>query len=383
MSPAGRAEPARSEPRPVDVDAIERELEQLFRGHAEDSGEQAPLTRARMSNLLVFTSSAEQAEHLPDDIAEIVRLHPSRVLLLVGDAQQPRAEIEAFVSAQCHLGEAGRQICSEHVTLRASGEARPRLPSLARSLLVGELPTALWWTPAEPPSQAGEVFRQLADMAEEIVYDSAAWLQPQGGLSDTAAWARGAGGQSTLTDLAWRRLEPWRLLISQSLAPAVNPGALDSIAEVSVEHGRTAAAAAWMLVGWLASRLGWVARGGRRDEQGADLHFASREGELRVSIRSTGDAGDLGRACVSWKSPEQSVRAVFSRASPSRLAATIEPGTAPQGCLAAPPHSRGAILAGSLILGRDRIFLDALQAAASAIAAAGEAERQVVGLLSC
>ncbi len=324
-----------------------------------------------MSNLLVFTSSAEQAEHLPDDIAEIVRLHPSRVLLLVGDAQQPQPEIEAFVSAQCHLGEAGRQICSEHVTLRASGEARPRLPSLARSLLVGELPTALWWTPAEPPSQAGEVFRQLADMAEEIVYDSAAWLQPQGGLSDTAAWARGAGAQSGITDLAWRRLEPWRLLISQSLAPSANPGALDSITQVTVEYGRAAGAAAWMLVGWLASRLGWRATRGRTDESGVELHFHAGERELRAGIRPAADGKDLFRVAVSWGAPGQGARAVFERASTARLSATIERGKAPQGCLAAPPQSAGTVLAQSLALGQDRVFLDALRAAARAIGQMG------------
>ena len=58
-------------------------------------------------------------------------------------------------------------------------------------------------------------------------------------------------------NLAWRRLKPWRRILSQSLAPTVLPGALQRIDAIELHHGPHALPLAWLLLGWLASRLDW------------------------------------------------------------------------------------------------------------------------------
>ena len=115
------------EPKPVDLDAIERELSGLWRrSQVPPPGQAAPqtetretVTRACMSNLLIFCATDDAARGIAQEVARIVHEHPARVLVFVEDAQRLPAEIEAYVSAQCYLAGGGRQICSEHVTVHA------------------------------------------------------------------------------------------------------------------------------------------------------------------------------------------------------------------------------------------------------------------------
>ncbi len=166
-----QAEPAVAShpPKHVDLTAIERELSQLWKlpGTARRSAE--AVTRACMSNLLIYCTSEEQASGLPDELDVIVRVHPSRVLLLIGDTESATTGIAAYVSAHCHLAGDRHQVCSEQVTVSASGDAVPRLPSTARSLLIGDLPTSLWWADPRPPSLGGDVFDELKDMHQTLI----------------------------------------------------------------------------------------------------------------------------------------------------------------------------------------------------------------------
>ncbi|HKE12931.1 MAG TPA: glucose-6-phosphate dehydrogenase assembly protein OpcA, partial [Myxococcota bacterium] len=131
--------------RRIDVRAIEHELAALWNephaGMAGGEPGQELATRACMSNLVIWCATQEEARGLPIEIGAIVEKHPSRVLLLVGEAESAAGGLSASVSALCHPASAGRQICSEHVTLAAPGTGVGRLPSLARPLLIGDLPT--------------------------------------------------------------------------------------------------------------------------------------------------------------------------------------------------------------------------------------------------
>src|SRR5262249_37723595 len=80
----------------------------------------------------------------------------------------------------------------------------------------------------------------------------------------------GLGHWRVASDLNWRRLKFWRRLTAQALDPMTAPGALDSISDIQVEHGPHAVVQAWLLVGWMASRLGWRVQTGRVDP-GAEL----------------------------------------------------------------------------------------------------------------
>ena len=352
-------------PKPVDVDAIEHELTELWRGQA--TGAQETVTRACMSNLLIFCATQEEARGIAQEVASVVQEHPARVLLFVEDAQRPSSEIEAYVSAQCYLAGGGRQICSEHVMVNAGPGASRRLPSVARPLLIGDLPTALWWATAEAPPLRGQLFDEFAAMTNQVIYDSCAWQDAARGVVATGDWVRGGETRQVIADLAWRRIKPWRRLISQSFDPTAAPGAaLESIREVVVEHGPHALPEAWLLIGWLACCLGWRPAGGKV-AAGVDLAWAFQtpHGPIGVTVRrlSDGDAA-LRNVSIEWSGGASSGTLRASVLGAGRLGVRMNGSTEPARIIAHPPRSRAALLARQLpALSRDSLFLDTLELA--------------------
>src|SRR5581483_12240907 len=98
----------------------------------------------------------------------------------------------------------------EAVTLTARGGAARRLPSTARSLLVGDLPTTIFWaTPAAPPL-AGALYAELASMTDQVIFDSLGWMEPVRGMD---ALSRIRQDRPLLFDVCWRRLRGWRRIL--------------------------------------------------------------------------------------------------------------------------------------------------------------------------
>ena len=147
-APAGTwAPPA---PRAVPVAQIERELEALWRAAEAGADPEHPVFRASMSNLVVLCRTDQEAGGLMVELPEILALHPARALVLVADEAGETAPLDAYVSGHCHMRE-GTQVCGESVTMTGRGSAARRLPATTRALLVGDLPTTLWWaTPSAP-----------------------------------------------------------------------------------------------------------------------------------------------------------------------------------------------------------------------------------------
>lgn len=366
VAQTGAAKTATYPPRPVDVDAIERELGVMWsEPPAGTSDSEEPVTRACMSNLIVLAPDAGESMRLTEEIEPIVQQHPSRVLLLVGEEDGPE-DIAAHVSAVCHLGEGGRQVCSEHVSITARGEAaRRRLPSAARPLILGDLPTALWWVGPEAPAVAGDLFLELAEMSHQVIFDSLAWHDPGRGLAATAIWAAGTEATAGISDLAWTRLAPWRSLVAQALAPAVAPGALDSLHRVEIEHGTRMAPQAWLLLGWLASQLGWsLAAGSGTAERRGEWQFTSRHGEVNAyAAVPAGGAADAFAVRLRFGSPDAPEELGVIQRGEGRLA-IVGRGDAEQSAVMAPRHDRAVLVARELPdLGRDPVYRHALESA--------------------
>ena len=96
-----------------------------------------------------------------------------------------------------------------------------------------------------------------------------------------------------VVDLAWLRTTPWRERVAATFDPAHLRPDLATISAVEVRHHPDSNAAALLLVGWLASRLGWqpsplIARNGalvgkaHARRQDVDLRL---EPEPRQSVR--------------------------------------------------------------------------------------------------
>ena len=85
-----------------------------------------------------------------------------------------------------------------------------------------------------------------------------------------------------VVDSAWLRTTPWRERIAFTFDPAEWRPELEHICAVHVRHAVDSAGAALLLVGWLASRLGWTPEVLARDDEGG------------LSGRARADGRDVG-----------------------------------------------------------------------------------------
>ena len=139
---------ARHEVRASTSETAEEDLSALWRELAHET----PDARTVMSNLVVFheRSEAEQADleaPLRDGlVVEVACCHPSRVVLLVharSDAEC-RTPLAAAVGILT-FGPAEARHAVEQIAVRSQGPERS-LPSIVRRLVLGDLPTSVWWT---------------------------------------------------------------------------------------------------------------------------------------------------------------------------------------------------------------------------------------------
>jgi glucose-6-phosphate dehydrogenase assembly protein OpcA len=297
------------------VSAVEAELAALWRV-AHDRAEPGPgpspepvppvMVRACMSNLLVLCRSEAEAIQAMADLPEVLAIHPARALVLVAPPGPGPTGLDAYVAAHCHVRD-GSQVCGESVTITARGAAAARLPATARALLVGDLPSALWWATAAGPTPDDALFAELRTMVSLVVADSRDWHDvPRGlaGLGDLEAPPRGPA----LGELGWLRLRPWRQLLAEGLDPEVTPGGLAELAEVSVHHGPDAAGEARLLLGWLAGRLGWRPTGlAEAPPGGTGWRFADGARTI-VAVAQTDPTSGLRRVRVTAGAGPRSTR---------------------------------------------------------------------------
>jgi glucose-6-phosphate dehydrogenase assembly protein OpcA len=271
----------------VSLHEAERELFRQMKALQGPGAE--PVQRARMSNLVIFCASLEQSIALNEQVPAISAVHPARTLLLVGEPGPPERPVTARVTVRPIGPQARRHACAEQVTLHAAGSAVYRLPFAVRSLLIGDLPINLWWAAPQPPPLAGPLLEELAENAQQIIYDSLGWPDPARGMAATASWLeqveRPGGRWRVAADLNWRRLKHWRRLLAEALDPASVPS-VGPASELLIEHGPHGGVQACELASALACQLGWAVNAGKV-KLGEEMiwRFTSRFAEVRVRVR--------------------------------------------------------------------------------------------------
>lgn len=270
---------------PANPERIEAELKRLF-SQLDDVGEGGPrVMRAAAWNLIVpcdlapaegekapsppFPAVNESEEVAREAIVELVETHPARVLFLVAE-EGAGDTLTASVAALCHRpGEERRQVCCELIRLRARGAPARHLPDAARSLLLPDLPVAVWRPGRRKSARTSSgalapLDEALASLADRWIVDTA--VEPDGeALQQTEALLSSRPGlpHGVVVDLAWLRLLPWRELTAQFFDPPAfrsRLGALDCL-EVWVAPGASTDAVARLWIAWLAARLGWQLTG--------------------------------------------------------------------------------------------------------------------------
>jgi glucose-6-phosphate dehydrogenase assembly protein OpcA len=281
----------------IDVRAIERELNELWKHLAEqehDERRQA-VTRTCVLNLIVLTDGGRAAERATEMVAQLTGRHPNRAFVISAAPDAAPELLDAWVQTHCQIPSPGRpQVCGEQITIEARGAAAERVPGTILSLLVPDVPVMLWWPRGAPFDDPR--FAKLAAMADRVIVDSATFAAPEAGLAPMSTLA--AAG-TAISDLAWSRLTPWRELTAQFFdAPALT-SQLSEIAQVTVGYeappGQPAdRTQALLLVGWLAARLGWrVAGPATQQGDTTMLRLSNARGEpIAVELRPAAPSDD-------------------------------------------------------------------------------------------
>jgi glucose-6-phosphate dehydrogenase assembly protein OpcA len=340
---------------------------------------QHPVHSVRMSNLVIFCDRREQAERLADEASRVVEVHPARVLLVLGEAGLEARGLSTSVWVRRLASRNDPCACFEMVTLDAAGAAVGRLPFAVRALLVGDLPINLWWMASEPPPLAGAFLFDLAENAQQIIYDSRGWPAPTRAVAATASWLQGiaqglrGGRWRVASDLNWRRLKYWRRLLVQTLQPAATPGAIGTATDLLIEHGPQAEMQAWELVSWMTHRLGWKVRGGKA-EPGIAINWRleAPHGLVTVRIQASptlsaaigGDMDEIRQIRLRCHLEDKPATLVFRAVDTTRLEAVTEGVATTARTITVQPRSL-AELVGRQLSDRDRdpVFVECMAVA--------------------
>ncbi len=260
-----------SDVKQVSVSDIRDELRGVWAVESEQS--ENAVIRARTHNLIVYYNAALGA--LDDAVQAIIKAtvaRPGRVILIYA-RDDDQDTMNSYVTTYCRTsGEV--KVCGELIVLDVSGVLRDEVHSTVSGLLAAELPVYLWWLCV--PSPSDHLFEVLSDEADHILFDSGMF---PGADEVLPSYPLG----ESIGDLNWARLTPWRRQLAYLWDVHGPAGHLDILHSLDIHfHGAPGGsydAGALLVLGWLASRLGWRLDRSETGEKGSYMTYWERGGQ--------------------------------------------------------------------------------------------------------
>ena len=196
----------------------------------------------------------------------VVSAYPSRVIALVNDpdtARSPDPVRVGLLAARRSDGVAA--IRGELLTAALEGRAFEEGAAIAASWSASGIPTVVWWN--GPAVTDDHLFEDMLDIADRILVDSSAMNDLAADFTVLDDIVTGSH-HARVTDALWLRMLAWRQAFAQAFDQPAARLDLEHVrsVELAVQQSQGGHAAALLLVGWMASRLGW--RLDRRTTQG-------------------------------------------------------------------------------------------------------------------
>ncbi len=263
---------------PVAIDRIDRELKKLW------SESEGAMTRASMINLAVYSEEPDSLTQNTQLLARITENHACRGIVVGANPHSKNDRIEAWISAHCHVGRAGKkQVCSEQISFLLEGAKVKLLPSIVFSQLDSDLPLYLWWQSqfAEPMDP------QLWSWIDRLIYDSQTWrdFNAQMRLVETAK--RKAKQRIDLCDLNWTRLIHFRIAFAQFFDHPSSHHHFREIERGTIVFGKNFRSTAILFIGWLAAQLDWKIRNGKNRDRIELVNLTGRT--VQIEFQENGD----------------------------------------------------------------------------------------------
>jgi glucose-6-phosphate dehydrogenase assembly protein OpcA len=250
------------------------------------AGEEA-IAAARVLNLVAIVARDRHAD-IDKRLAQVGRYHPSRTIICRVEPGRTRLDARATLSGILGQPYGALGLSHERVVIEMGTDHLARLDVIVDPVLISELPTVVW-----APHGYDEAVDSLLRLANVVLLDSSVEADIAASLARVSELA----SRAYVVDLAWLRSTPWRERVAATFDPDEWRPELDVITTVAVRHRSDSAVAALLLVGWLASRLGWeadtLAREGESVRHG---HLRRRGGDVDVTLESVDDLEAPGLA---------------------------------------------------------------------------------------
>jgi glucose-6-phosphate dehydrogenase assembly protein OpcA len=255
--------------------AIEAALRDMLRErHAEGES----LVPARVLNLVVVVD-AEWSGEIANRLARVGRFHPSRTIVCAVEPGRETLDAMASIAADVEgNGDGAMALTRELIVVRCGRRHLQRLDTIVDPLVVSDLSTMVW-----APHGHTEAVDALLKMIQVVLLDSVDETEARDALE--RSWQ--LSQEAYVVDLAWLRSTPWRERVAATFDPAKLREDLKVISSVAVRHHPESEAAALLLLGWMASRLGW--QPGRLTAHGGAVTGSARGRRQDVQLRLEAD----------------------------------------------------------------------------------------------
>jgi glucose-6-phosphate dehydrogenase assembly protein OpcA len=252
---------------PADIDAALRSLleEQHVRGEAY-----AP---ARVLNMVAVVDASWRGE-IMNRLERVGRYHPSRTILCAVEEGRTTLDASARLSTDGTGDPNLISVVEERVDIRMGPSHLRRLDAIVDPLILADLITVVW-----APHGHHDAIEAMRGLADVVLLDSSDDPNPARAIG----WVCRLEEHAYVVDLAWLRGTPWRERIAATFDPDEWRPALRQIARVVVRHRPDSALSGVLMLGWLASRLGWEP--GSLVEESGRRHGRARAGKLEVSLQ--------------------------------------------------------------------------------------------------
>jgi glucose-6-phosphate dehydrogenase assembly protein OpcA len=250
---------------------VEAALRNLLQERHEESDAYVP---ARVLNLIAIVDKEWRGE-VQNRLERVGRFHASRTVLLVYEEGRTQLDAVAMMAAD-HDPKPGEIVAlEERVELDIGPAHLRRLATIVDPLIVPDLMTLVW-----SPHQHDDAVDELLGLAHVVLIDTVTSPEPAAALRR----ARDLADQVYVVDLAWVRSMPWRERIAASFDPPVWRPLLDQIDGMTVRYHAFSTTTAVLMLGWLATRLGWELPTPLEPENGLLCSHAFREGD-EIALR--------------------------------------------------------------------------------------------------
>ena len=266
----------------INLNQIERDIKALWGKASQSSAIDGAVSRACLSNLIIYTDDEKDQEMITATIAEFILKHPCRAILIIAQPKNAQSKLEANVFTHTpDIDGKRKKFSCEQITLHVSGPSVKELASVVQPLLVPDLPVYLWWRGMFLTQKS--LVQQMLPFTDRFIYDGVSWTNLQYTVPQVADYIEKYKESVGFTNFNWSRLRPWREYAADFFDSGMFQNEVWDINRVRVEYMALPGQEegyqfrALLFVAWLATQLEWEPVKGKPGVDLAQFQFTNKK----------------------------------------------------------------------------------------------------------